>query len=83
MIMRIRTRRTRRMHRGLAITRCELIFREALAAKQYSVALEALALQCRLHGFKIDGPIQPGNAPTISPETWEKLVIDSKKRRDS
>lgn len=82
-----RTRRTRRTSRtylrGLACARSELIFKEALAVKQYGVALEAVKLQCRLHGFKIDGPGQPGDAPIISPEIWQKLFTDAERRRDS
>lgn len=77
-----RTRRTSRAYlRGLACARSELIFKEALATKQYGVALEAVKLQCRLHGFKIDGPGQP--APILSPEIWQQLHIDVAKRRVS
>lgn len=82
---RTRTRRTRRMSRtslrGLACARAEMLFRKAMAMKQYGLALRAIRLQCRLYGFKIDGPGQP--ASILSPEAWEKLLIDSKRRRDS
>lgn len=85
MATRPRIRRTRRPSRaylrGLACARSELIFKEALATKQYGVALAAITLQCRLHGFTVDGPDQ--TAPIMSPAIWEKQVIDSGKRRDS
>lgn len=69
--------------RGLARARLELIFKQAFEEKRYEIALEAVKAHCRLFGLRIDELGQPGSAPILSPEIWEQLRIDSKRRRDN